>query len=285
MKRVLRLKGLLKDYQIYLQQQKREESTIRMYLHEVQQCLEWLEGMQKKLNDITIEDVVRFRDHELAKGMKAATVNKSLSTINSFFKWALSQKLLDKPLYAEQIRLHEEKRDSPRFLDSTQEELLLQMASREKKPFKRTRDQALIYVMLYAGLRVEEVSQLLLKSLSGNVLLVYDGGKVTRQVPLLSHAEGKLSEWIQYRKEANKTLYRESAFLFVTKRAGKMQSRSIQFVVEGYSEKLGFTVTCQLLRNTFCRRLVEQGKSLEEVQKLSGHKSILTSYKFFDIEI
>ncbi|WP_134704762.1 tyrosine-type recombinase/integrase [Ammoniphilus sp. YIM 78166] len=58
-----------------------------------------------------------------------------------------------------------------------------------------------------------------------------------------------------------------------------MQPRAIQFVVEGYSDKL-FAVTCQILRHTYCRRLVEQGIPLQQIKQWAGHKSIQSTFRY-----
>lgn len=275
------MEELLEDYQSFLKGQKKEESTIKMYVHETKQFYSWLQSMQKDLNQLHQEDFVRYRDLLMNRGMKVATINKSLSTLRSFFKWANCNEYIQ-TTFPEQIRLHEDKKNThPKWLSHDEEVQLQHIASLEKNSFKKARNEALIYVMLYTGLRIEEVSQLKLCSLTENDLLVFDEEILSRKVPVFSNVRNVLSTWIEFRSKLNKQVYMDSPFLFVTERSGRMQPRSIQFVVEGYSEKLGFTVNCQLLRNTYCRRLVKEGKTVEQVKIYAGHKSIITSYKYF----
>jgi site-specific recombinase XerD len=272
---------LLKGYQTFLKSQNKEESTIRMYVHEVKQFSYWLHTQQKDFKQLHPDDFVRFRDWLIDKGMKAATINKSLSTLRSFFAWAKNNGLIQINL-PEKIRLHEDKRNKqPKWLSHEEEIQLLQVAALEKSPFKKARNEALIYVMLYAGLRIEELSQLHISSFTEKTLLVFDDGRLAREVPVIPKLMEKKLTWISFRNKVNKQVYKDSPFLFVTERSGRMQPRSIQFVIEGFSEKLGSTITCQLLRNTYCRRLVEEGRTVEEVKQYAGHKSIVTSYKYF----
>jgi site-specific recombinase XerD len=160
--------------------------------------------------------------------------------------------------------------------------LLLKAAAKERNPFKKARNEALLAVMLYAGLRIEEVSKLHTYSIKNDYLLIVNKGSISREIPLCSKAKEKIQAWIEVRSRLKKKIYLESTYLFVTERSGQMQPRAIQYVVKPYSKRLGFSVTCQMLRNTFCRRLVEDGKTPEEVQMFAGHKSILTSYKYFN---
>ena len=50
------------------------------------------------------QTLIEYRDALLAKGVKVTTVNKSVSTLSTFFKWALSIGLLDTN-FARRIRL------------------------------------------------------------------------------------------------------------------------------------------------------------------------------------
>jgi site-specific recombinase XerD len=273
------MKALLEDYQTSLKLQNKEESTIKMYVHEVKQFLLWLESQNINIYELKQVDLVMFRDSLLNKGMKVATVNKSLSTLNSFFKWARNNNHTTLS-FPDHLRLPEDKGTiKPRWLSHQEEEQLLQVASLEKSPFKRARNEALIYVMLDAGLRVEETSQLQVESLAGGQFSILHDNQFSREVPVNPVVKEKIETWISQRNQTEK--YKESPFLFVTQRSGRMQSRAIQFVIEGYSEKLGFSVNCQILRNTYCRRLVEAGKTVQQVKQYAGHKSIVTSSKYF----
>jgi site-specific recombinase XerD len=274
------LNHFLLDYKTYLQQQQKEARTIRMYLREAANFLMFLQNQQKTLLQLDQADLFHYRKHLLQKRMKVSTINKSISTLSSFFKWALQNGYIRKN-FAEQLRLHEENSIPPNCLTRKQEHLLMEAAANENNPFKKARNEALISIMLYCGLRIEEVSKLQKHSIKNKYLLVIDQGEISREVPLCAKVSEKIKAWINVRNQLKKKMYVESASLFVTERSGKMQPRAIQYVVEGYSKKLGFPISCQILRNTFCHRLVEEGKSPEEVQKLAGHKSILTSYKYF----
>jgi integrase/recombinase XerC len=281
-----RMNDLLQQYYVYLQEQQKEASTIKIYLSEIEQFLSWFLSMKKSLLDVDQNDLFRYRDRMLDRRMKISSINKSISILSSFFKWAMKQGYV-RYNYAERIRLwDDDKPEKPRWLSSQEVERLLQCASEEKNPFKKTRNEALIYVMLYAGLRVEEVSELLLTSLTEKEeMIVFDQGREKRRVPVTPNVREKLSLWLTQRNNTRKEIHRKSPYFFVTERSGKMQPRAIQFVIENISEKLGFPVTCQMLRHTYCRRLAEQGIPIEVIQRLAGHKSTLTTYQYvLDLE-
>jgi site-specific recombinase XerD len=275
------LQDVLEKFKAFLREQHKEESTVKIYTAEVRHFLSWMESEHKVLSQITEDDILHSRDVMYNMGMKYATINKSISILSSFFKWARHQALINfNP--AEDTRLLDPKtKDLPRGLTKEQELLLLKCAAKERNDFKRTRNEALIDVMLRVGLRVEEVTHLRLDSLKEKELIVYNDDQPTRKVPIDEQTKRKLEAWIGIRSKANKPEYRDSPYMFVTERTGHMQPRSIQFVVEGLSEDLGFPLWCQTLRHTYCYRLAQSGIPLEQLKQWAGHKSILTTYQYF----
>ena len=266
------------DYQMYLNRCK-EPSTVKMYLAEVRHFLGWLEGKNKNLPQLSQGDIISFRDEMVGRGRKIATINKWTSVINSFQKWAIVNQIVEGNL-AGQLRFLEYRKDQPRWLSREEEQQLLEVASLERNPNKKSRNEALIYTMLYAGLRIEEVSLLEYRSLEHGDLVIYEEQVEKRRLPITDKLQVKLLEWMKYRSQSPKKFHQNSPFLFVTERSGNMQPRSIQYVVEGYSEKTGFSITCQMLRHTFCRRLVEQKIPLEQVKKWAGHKTIQSTMRY-----
>lgn len=266
------------DYQSYLNQHK-EQNTVKMYLAEVRHFLGWLEAMNKRLPQLSQGDIISFRDEMVGRGRKVATINKWISVINSFYKWAIVNKIVKGNL-AGQLRFLEERKEHPRWLTVEEEEQLLKVASLEKNPSKKSRNEALIYTMLYAGLRIEEVSLLEYRSLEHGDLVIYEDVIEKRRLPMTDKLQIKLLEWMKYRSQSPKEFHQQSPFLFVTERSGNMQPRSIQFVVEGYSEKTGFSITCQMLRHTFCRRLVEKKIPLQQIKQWAGHKTVQSTMRY-----
>ncbi|TKC16741.1 tyrosine-type recombinase/integrase [Robertmurraya kyonggiensis] len=270
------MKGILKQYEDYLKRKDKEESTIKMYVQIVTHFIRWLESNQKRLEHLTRNDVLKYREQLQEKGIKVSTINKLISTLRTFLVWATQNNFVQMNT-PENLRLHEYKSNHVKWLTTDEESSLLNLVSYEKNPYKKARNEALIYVLLYTGLRVDEMAQLHTEAVTETTIQVYHDGSLSREIPLIHKVVDKLNTWIDIRKK----VYRNSPFLFVTERSGRMQPRSIQFVIEVYSEKLGFPITSQILRNTYCRRLVEAGHPVEQVKQYAGHKTIATSYKFF----
>jgi integrase/recombinase XerD len=272
---------IIHQYRQYLRDQHKEENTIKAYLHEAEGFLGWCSIRSEGLSDLSQETLIEYRDALLQRGVKVATVNKAVSTLSTFFKWGLFAGLLNTN-FARRLRLPQaRKEDAPRWLSREEEQLLLEAAAQESSVFQRTRNEALIYLMLNAGLRVEEISQLPIDAIQDHAINVYDDGIRIRTVPLTEVTAVKLRAWHHLRQASVKQLHAESRLLFVTERSGAMQTRAIQFVVETYSDRIGIPLSSQTLRNTYCRRMVEQGAPIERIQQLAGHKTLLTTWKYY----
>jgi site-specific recombinase XerD len=268
-------------YAMHLQSEGKEESTIRFYVAEAEAFLSRLDQGLDSLHRVTSQELLSFRDELAAGGMKRTTINKRMSMLRSFFRWAerIGKAL---PGVGEGLRLDESRKTEIRWLHETEERKLLTAVGGNEENRKNVRNAAIVSSMLYAGLRVEEVSLLRMDSVQPSNLLVYDGEGLTRKIPIDDRAYIPLLKWLRLRKELGKSKHRESPHLFVTERSGRMQPRAVQFVVESLCEKAGFSVTCQMLRHTYCRRLAEQGASMERLRAWAGHKSPLTTIQYFD---
>jgi site-specific recombinase XerD len=131
-------------------------------------------------------------------GVAPSTINRALSTIRRFCAWATAQGwvvenpalgLADVP--AETL--------SPRFLPDEAVDALLRRAHSEKDSTLRSRDEAMLALLVYAGLRAQEVCDVQLRDLDveGGTLVVRSGkGSKVRRIPLHLDAQHLLSRYL-----------------------------------------------------------------------------------------
>jgi integrase/recombinase XerD len=268
------------QYKDHLLKEGKEESTIKLYGTEIAHFLGWLDRTGKVLASVMQEDIFASRDELYNRGKRLSTINKYVSILASFFRWAEEQGMVKGNPAATARYFTPKSTEFPRWLCGEEEERLIRLAVNEKNPFKRARNEALLHVLLYSGLRVEEVPNLRLGSVQEE-LIVYDEAKEIRRVPIPRETYEKLTQWMQERAAADKDIYNESEYLFVTERSGRMQVRAVQFVIESYAEKLGFDVSCHDLRNTYCRKLASLRTPILHLKTWAGHKSFLTTYQYY----
>ncbi len=276
---------LLAAFALSLRAERKEESTILLYVNALEGLLARLEG-SGGIAAATPSDLLRYREALLASGMKRATINKRMSIARSFFHWAGREGLAN-PDVADGLRLEADAAPPVRWLSEPEERALLEAASTDGNSERSVRNAALVAAMLYAGLRVKEVSALRLDALRHARLIVHDddgvGDSPARVVPLEDdRAIVPLARWRAHRLASIHAKHKESLRFFVTERSGMMQPRAVQFAVESLSAKAGFPVRCSELRHTYCRRLAAQGASVERVRDWAGHKSAQTTLRYFE---
>lgn len=144
------------------------------------------------------------------------------------------------------------------------------------------RDKAIAFLMLYAGLRVEEVERLDLDALTirprtGSVLIRKGKGFKEREVPLPKPARDVLAAWL---KERKKLVISNDALFVNTRRPpyNPLSKRSMHAMIAEAGERAGLDrldppvkLTPHVLRHTAAFMLRQVGVSVEIRAKFLGH--------------
>lgn len=151
-------------------------------------------------------------------------------------------------------------------------EIRANLCNTDQRKRRAKRDNALVTLMLHAGLRESEaaaleVSDLVIKDRSGKATVRRGKGDKKREVQLNSEARRSLSIWLEEQPQG---------LLF----AG-ISTRMIQKIVKEIGAMAGIEeLTPHRLRHTFAKRMVDAGRPLTEVQRLLGHTKIETTSRY-----
>jgi site-specific recombinase XerD len=273
----------LQSFSLYLTEGGKGDGTVRLYCAEIGHFLGWLGRSGKSLQAIVKEDILASRDELYIQGKRLSTINKYVSILTTFFTWAQGAGLVTHNPAVDTRYITPKTKQPPTWLLEEQEAALLDAAAQEKNPRKRARNEALLHVLLYAGLKLDEAANLRTDCREGAELAVPGGeaGGAARTIPVPEETSAKLRDWLLQRRFYSDQ-HAEGPYLFVTERSDRMQPRAIQYVLEKYSAKLGFTVSCHDLRNTFCRRLAVRDTPILLLKRWAGHKSFLTTFQYYE---
>lgn len=257
----------------------KDEKTIISYRTTLNQFIKWFEGTNgytkaEKVTPMDIKDFKQYMTTILER--KPATVNKALVTLKGFFDWTADNGFTNfNP--ARKVKLVEKQKMAPKWLEHNEQNKLVRGIENEKNDFKRSRDLAIVQMMVQAGLRVEEVANLELKDIevncrSGNVIVRHGKRDKYREVPLNKDAREAIKDYMKVRENHK---YNDSPFLFISERSQQMTVRAIQHLIERYGESAKLEVlTAHMLRHTFCHNLITAGEGIEKVAMLAGHSSL-----------
>lgn len=144
--------------------------------------------------DLRAWKVTRQRDD----GVAPATINRALSTLRQWCTWAVAQHLVTtNPTTAVDAVPHDPL--APRSLPDAAVDALLRAAHSTHDHTVRLRDEALLALLVYAGLRSQEVCDVQLRDLdlAGGTVTVRNGkGGKARRVPLHPDAQGLLTHYL-----------------------------------------------------------------------------------------
>lgn len=249
-------------------------NSVRYYIGDVKRFCEWI---VKKYGDfkahtISALDIVEYRrflqKHGGRKknGLAPASVNRALISLRIFFTWLKKQGRINdnpaldiKPVAIAFIT-------SPKWLTRSQQAALMRSVLDSRK----IRDEAIIGLMLHAGLRVSELCSLerediFLAARNGKVCVTGKGNKY-REVPLNS----------TIRKIVHRLLEQFPTGPLFSNRYGKpISTRGVFKLVKEYAYKSKLeSVTPHTLRHTFCKNAIDMGIPIDQVAAMAGHSSL-----------
>ncbi|SER92692.1 integrase/recombinase XerC [Gracilibacillus ureilyticus] len=286
---------LIKDFISYLREKGVSNNTIVAYTNDLNA---FCQDLNISLDDyITSTDVRKWVDSMLnptdIKPLSVPTINRRINSLRSYYSWAtLNGKLQHDPMKnIKELKSADEESEKIMWLTEDEFEDLLQIM--RKKPIKSRavdpeekyrRDRAIIFILTYAGLRVEELSNLKLTDIDiemKRIRIVGKGIKV-RTIPISNILLAEIKDWLEYRNEMSKVKENVSAstFVFYSQRSPKFSVRGIQTMIEGYSlpnKKL----TPHMFRHTFCKWMLKAtNNDIEKVRRLAGHSNIATTSRY-----
>ena len=284
------------EFKAWLVEEDRGEKTIQTYLSVLQMFVKWYE--QTEGDDFNLKRVTPLHIHDyrsyLANNLeqKPATINKAIATLKTFFTWAVEAKHIGNSPAAKVKMKRVQKSQTPKWLTDNEKNRLEVVLETEKNEFKKARDRAIIFTMMKAGLRIEEVSDLKLNHLDMRqaTVTVYNGkGGKFRVVPMNNDLKKALKNWLDFRTNSTKPAHQDSSYVFVSERSGKLAERALNHMFDVYLERCGLLErsadgaklegqhSCHSLRHTFCKDLANKGIPIEQIKELAGHDSIQTT--------
>src|SRR6266566_7941492 len=194
---------ILEDYLAQLTATGRSYATQRAVRSDLTQFSTWWEHAHQRpfdLAQVVERDLRAWKvARQQADGAAPATINRGLSTLRRVCAWAVEQKLLAENPTRDLTDIPSTP-VSPRSLPDQAVDALLRAVRSEPDLRLRLRDEALLALLVYAGLRVQEACDVQLRDLdlaSGTLVVRSGKGGKARRLPLHSEAQRTLSRYLQ----------------------------------------------------------------------------------------
>jgi len=267
----MQLTHVIINFRRHLKRRNYSKHTVKYYLNIIRQYVIWLDV---ELELATPEKIDLYIDHLLRKRLQPASINLYLAVIRVFYDYLKYEEHVALINPVNRNRRLRVPRPLPRSLRDQEVEKLF-------GAIKNKRDIAMFKLMLRCGLRVEEVSNLMLGVIDfkRRRLIVEQGkGGKGRVVYISADAYDALAAYLKFRSH-----YRTKRVFLVEKGDYKGQAisvRGIQKRIEYYARKTRIKVSCHRLRHTMATQLLNAEAEVETIQDLLGHNWITTTQRY-----
>lgn len=266
----------LEAFDTYLRRRYPGRTTAKHYVSDVRI---FVKGHPGSVLTVTAVEIDRFVKDQRAEQRATTTINRRVAALKTFFDFVGQE--LGQPERENPVSRRRHAARAPKYLprDLSDEE-----AARFVAVVDTTRDKAVVALMLYAGLRVQEVTELRPTDITvpknkeeALRLRVMGKGRKERIAYLQRESAGDL---LTYLAERTATSVEEPLF---RNRLGKpITTAGVEYRVKTYAERSGVRVTCHRLRHTYARWMVEGGVPILALARLMGHSHLQSTQRYID---
>lgn len=276
----MKFEGLIDDFLAYLRVEKKySEHTNISYGNDLKQfaafCLR--EMGTSDLADIRHTHVRSWIVLMMGEAMTAESVNRKISALRSFYKWALKRSLVTKNPMLKIVAPKKAKRLPVIVQDANIGRLLeTSIAATEgEDPYIMHRDDFIIELLYSTGIRRAELVGLKLSdiNLARKEIRVVGKGNKVRSIPM---TDALITSVRQYLDARAKVLILDADALLLTDKGKKIYPRLVHSIV---TRKLSGVTSLSkksphVLRHSFATHMLDRGADLNAIKELLGHANL-----------
>ncbi len=222
-------------------------------------------------------DLIRdWMESLMDKGNSASTINKNLSALRSFYRFALKRELVKKdPAHA--VTGPKKSKPLPQFLREGEMDRLLD-GLEWGSSFNNVRARTILLLFYEAGLRRSELIGLDDKDIDFEAAQLKVTGKRNKQRIVPFGAE--LAETLKdYKAKRQEEFGETSGALFLSDKGERISGAQVYQIVRKYLSMVTSLKkrSPHVLRHTFATAMLNNGAGLETIKSLLGHESVSTT--------
>lgn len=256
----------------------RSPLTVQWYEENLRDFETYIQGVDDCLSLQTVDaDVIRgWMERRMDEGKKPATVNRGLSAVRTFYRYALSRQLVVKDP-ACGITGPKKSKPLPQFVREAEMDTLFdeKLAGDD---YNNVRARTILLLFYETGIRLAELIGLNDEDIDFVSMQLKVTGKRDKQriIPFGDEMAQMLNDYMTRR---NEDVASQSPALFQTGKGERMNRGQVQYLVKKHLSEVTTLKkrSPHVLRHSFATAMLNNGAGLESVKKLLGHESLNTT--------
>ncbi len=266
----------------YIESQRRYSPlTLRNYKRDLELFLQWLDVSSDEFepSEITHHTIREWVVDRMDSGkVSAATLNRELSTLRSFFRWALSVgAITSNPTRGVSALKCSNK--LPTFISASNMNRVSEQAidKSDSDDLRTLRDGLIILLFYVTGIRSAELVSINIGDFSSDYQTVKVRGKggKERMIPIMETVSKVILQYISKINSSNICLSPDFP-LFLSRSGGRISANMVYRITRRELSEAGVQgrKSPHVLRHTFATQLLNAGADMREIQELLGHSSL-----------
>lgn len=251
--------------------------TIKNYSEDLEIFFRFLLKENILMNDVDPQVIRNFLSNELDKGITKRTCKRRLSSLKQFYNYLLKNETISINPFT-LITSPKQEKKNPHVLYQSQVKTILE-DNKKRTDLFAIRDQAILEVLYYCGIRASELCNLNLSDVNirQRYIRVMGKGNKERLVPFTQTCQKTLESYIKYERRkliGPRTI--ENNAVFINKDGNRLTVRGLEYILDRIELKTGNFVDLHphVLRHSFATHLLDNGADLLTIQELLGHTSL-----------
>lgn len=280
-------------------------NTVRAYAFDLMEFYRFLKSDNLSISKLSEDHIVDFILAHRRNNAAPRTINRRLVVVRDYLNTqfaGLGDRLLRKKTGAfykgrknkallGPTRIKNSDGDKATLSVKVPHSIIIPLKPHEIKKFLKQlrayRDQAIVYLMLFCGLRSHEVLELEIKDIDfiENKITVKGKGLKQRALPIPESVRKTLRHYINF--ERPEVTHDKLITVLKEPNRGKPLAReSLRTIFKHHRNAVSLRrLHPHLFRHTFCSNLIKEGVTLPVVQKLMGHSDIETTMMYVHMGI